>query len=95
MSSEDKMNIDERRKYLRKMRKRYVKANREERGRLLDEMEAITELRRKYLIQLMGGGLKRKPRSRQRGRKYGPEVDDVLRVVDESYDYLVLGAKQA
>ena len=88
MSSEDKMNIDERRKYLRKMRKRYVKANREERGRLLDEMEAITELRRKYLIQLMGGGLKRKPRSRQRGRKYGPEVDDVLRVVDESYDYL-------
>jgi len=44
MSTEDKMTIDERRKYLRKMKKHYVQAGREERGRLLDEMEAVTEL---------------------------------------------------
>lgn len=32
MSTEDKMTIDERRKYLRKMRQRYMQANRKERG---------------------------------------------------------------
>ena len=47
MSIEGKMTIDERRKYLRRMKKRYVKADRKERGRPLDGMEAVTELRRK------------------------------------------------
>ena len=88
MSIEDKMNIDERRKYLYRMKKRYVKADRKKRGQLLDEMEAVTELHRKTLIQLMSGDLRRKPRRKQRGRTYGPEVDDVLRVIDESFDYI-------
>jgi hypothetical protein len=39
MSNEDKMNIDERRKYLRRMKKRYVQAGRKEQGILLDEEE--------------------------------------------------------
>ena len=74
MSNEDKMNIDERRKYLRRMKKRYVQAGRKEQGRLLDEMEAVTELHRKSLIRLINGGLERQPRQRQRGRTYGSEV---------------------
>jgi hypothetical protein len=88
MSIEDKMTIDERRKYLHKMRKRYRKANRKEKGRLLDEMEQVTELHRKYLIELLQGDLKRNPRRRQRGRTYGSEVDDALRVIHESLDYI-------
>jgi hypothetical protein len=32
MSTEDKMSIDERRKYLRQMKKRYEKAGRKEKG---------------------------------------------------------------
>jgi hypothetical protein len=56
MSTEDKMSIDERRKYLRQMKKRYEKAGRKEKGQLLDEMEAVTELDRKTLIRLMKGG---------------------------------------
>jgi hypothetical protein len=88
MSTEDKMNIDERRKYLRMMKKRYVQAKKKERKRLLDEMEAVTELHRKSLIRLMNGSLERKPRSQQRGRIYGPEVDDALRVIAESWDYI-------
>jgi len=68
MSTEDKMTIDERQKYLRKMKKRYVQASRKEKGQLLDEMEAVTELHRKSLIRLMNGSLERKPRCRQRGR---------------------------
>jgi hypothetical protein len=88
MSIDDKMTIDERRKYLRKMQERYLQAGRKERGELLDEMEAVTELHRKNLIRLMNSSLARQPRRRQRGRIYGPEVDDALRVIAESTDYI-------
>jgi len=88
MSTEEKMNINERRKYLRRMKKRYVKANRSEKGRLLDEMEAITELHRKSLIRLMNGSLERKKRQRQRGRTYGPEVEYALSLIAEGWDYI-------
>jgi len=91
MPAEDKMTIDERRpyripweKYLRKMKKRYARTDRKARGQLLDEMEAVTRLHRKSLIRLMNGSLERK----QRGRSYGSEVDDALRVIAESLDYL-------
>jgi hypothetical protein len=88
MSTEDKMTIDERRKYLRKMKKRYVSASRTERGRLLDEMEAVTSMHRKSLTRLMHSSLERKLRRKQRGRTYGPEIDDALRVAAESLDYI-------
>ena len=82
------MSVDERRKYLRKMQKRYVEAGRKERSRLLDEMEAVTELHRKSLIRLINSSLKRRPRKKQRGSVFGPEVDDALRVIAESMDYI-------
>ncbi len=88
MSIEDRMTIDERRKYLRKMQERYLQASRKERGQLLHEMETVTELHRKSLIRLMKGSLARQPRRRQRSRTYGPEVDDALRVIAESTDYI-------
>jgi hypothetical protein len=88
MSTEEKMNIDERRKYLRQMKKRYAKAGRKKQGQLLDEMEAVTELERKTLIRLMKSNLQRKPRRRQRGRTYGAEVEDALRVIYPSFDYI-------
>ena len=82
MSTTEKMNIDERRKYLHMMKRRYDQASRQERGRLLDEMEAVTALHR------MNGRLARKPRQRQRSCTYGREVDDALRVIAESWDYI-------
>ncbi len=88
MPNEERMTVNERRKYLRLIKKRYLKASKLERGRLLDEMEAITGLHRKSLIRLMSGSLERKPRRRQRGRTYGPEVDDALRVISESFDHI-------
>jgi hypothetical protein len=51
-------------------------------------MEQVTELHRKYLIGLLKGDLKRRPRRRQRGRTYGAQVDDALRVIHESFDYI-------
>jgi hypothetical protein len=88
VSTEEKMTIDERRKYLRTMKKRYQPASRTERGQLLDEMVAITSLDRKTLIRLLGGTLARKTRLTQRGRTYGVEVDHALQVIAESLDYV-------
>ena len=88
MPNEERMSLSERRKYLRVIKKRYLKASKFGRGRLLDEMEAITGLHRKSLIRLMSGSLERKPRHKRRGRTYGPEVDDALRVISESFDHI-------
>jgi hypothetical protein len=88
MTKEEKMTIDERRKYLQTMRKRYKQADRKTKGQLLREMEVVTGLHRKSLIRLMNGSLKRKPRRRERGKTAGPDLDDALRVIDESFDYI-------
>jgi hypothetical protein len=88
MSAEVKMTINERHKYLMRMRLRYVQANRKERSRLLDEMEEVTELHRKSLVRLMKADLVHKPRPRQRGRTYNHEVDDAMRVIAETLDYI-------
>ena len=86
---DDAMTIRERRKYLERMEGRYRRADRLARGRLLDEMEAMTGLHRKSLLRLLGtNGLERQPRTRQRGRVYGSAVDDALRVIWESLDYV-------
>lgn len=83
------MTIEERRKYLARMEPRYRSADRAQQGRLLDEMEAMTGLHRKSLVRLLqAGGLARQPRRRQRGRVYGSDVDDALRVIWESLDYV-------
>jgi len=51
-------------------------------------MEYVTALDRKTLIRAMQADLERKPRLKQRGRQYGPEVDDALRIIAESLDYI-------
>ncbi len=89
MPADEEMTIDERRKYLNRMRGRYWSADRTGRGELLTEMEAVTGLHRKSLIRLVRGpSLERKRRHRVRGRTYGPDVEDAIRVVWESLDYV-------
>ncbi|MGB9880267.1 MAG: integrase, partial [Anaerolineae bacterium] len=88
MPNEEKMTIDERYKYLRIKQKQYVRATRKERSQMLDEMEQVTRLERKTLIRHMKGAIVRKPRRKQRGKAYGAAVDDALRVIAESYDYI-------
>ena len=53
MPTEDEMTLNERRKYLKRMKPRYLKANRKERGFLLSEMEQVTGLHRKSLTRLL------------------------------------------
>ena len=89
MPNDERMTIDERYKYLRIMQPRYTKANRDEQGQLLDEMQAVTGLHRKSLIRLLGLlDLQRQPRRRQRGRTYNHHMDDALRVMAETLDYV-------
>jgi len=88
MAETDPMNVDERRKYLHKMRIRYWQAKRKsERSRLLDEMQAVTSLQRKSLLRLIRGDLARKPRRHQRGKTYGAEVEAAIDTIAKSLDY--------
>lgn len=88
MSETDEMNIDERRKYLHKMRVRYWQAkDKTERGKLLDETQEVTGLHRKSLLRLLHGELARKSRKKQRGKTYGAEVDTALAKIARSLDY--------
>jgi hypothetical protein len=88
MPAEVRMTIAERRKYLLRMRLRYVQAGRTERSQLLDEMEQVTELHRKSLVRLMHDEPVRQARARERGRTYGAAVDDAIRVIAETLDYV-------
>ena len=88
MPTQERMTIDERLKYLRIMLSHYEQASLKERSKLLSDMERATGLQRKTIIRRMNGILVRKPRTRQRGRIYGPEMEDALRVVAESEDYI-------
>lgn len=92
MLIEEKMAVDEKRKYPEPnsgMKGRYERGDRREQGRLLDEIEEVTGMHRKSVIRLLNApDLSRKARQKQRGRKYGPEVDDAIRVIAESLDYI-------
>jgi hypothetical protein len=90
MPSDDRMSVDERRKYLKLVAVRYARAKRTERSLLLSEMAAVTGLHRKSLLRLMHGPtLERAPqRPRFRRRRYGAVVAEVVRVVWESLDYV-------
>ena len=87
MSETEAMNIDERRKYIHKMWGRYRQGKKGEKGKLLDEIETVTGMHRKAIIRLLNGRLSRKERSRERGKEYGVEVGDTVRVIARSMDY--------
>ena len=78
MSETEPMDIDERRKYIHKMWGRYRTSNKSEKGRLLDEIEAVTGMHRKAILRLLNGRLSRKKRSRERGPVYGVEVSHAV-----------------
>jgi hypothetical protein len=89
MPTEDEMTVTERRKYLKKMKPLYSKAERKEQSRMLTEMEQVTGLHRKSLLRLLHApSLDRKKREKGRGRTYGLAVEQVILLVWESLDYL-------
>ena len=82
------MSLESRREYLQRMRDRYRQASRSEKTLLLDEMEQVTQMHRKSLVRLLRSpSLERRKRHRQRGKAYGADVQHVLAIICESYDY--------
>ena len=59
MPIDDRMTVDERRKYMKLVAPRYAKAGRAERSALLTELAAVTGLHRKSLLRLLHGKLRR------------------------------------
>ena len=89
MPTEDEMTLDERRKYLKRMKPRYLKAKRGERSALLSEMEQVTGMHRKSLTRLLHAhSLERTKRQSPRRRSYGQAVEEVIVSVWESLDYI-------
>jgi hypothetical protein len=88
MATIEAMSIDERYQYLKRMQSRYRQADRQTKKELLDEMEAYTGVHRKSLIRRLKSNLTRKPRSRERERSYGPEVDEAMLTIWEALDYV-------
>ena len=90
MPIDDRMTVNERRKYLKLVAPRYARAGRVARGALLTEMAAVTGLHRRSLVRLLHApSLERAPkRLRVRQRRYGTAVTDVVRLCWESLDYV-------
>ena len=89
MAIREKMTIDERYKVIRNINAKYRQASRAEKGRILDTLIEATGLGRKYLITaLKGSGPQRKKRRKQRGRKYGSAVDDAIRIIGSTLDWI-------
>lgn len=89
MPTEDEMTVTERRKYLKRMKPLYAKAQRSEQSRMLTEMEQVTGLHRKSLLRLLHAPtLERKKHQKGRGRTYGLAVEQAILVVWESLDYI-------
>lgn len=87
MGEPEPMTLAERYKYLRLLQPSYLAGGRRQRGDLLDEAERATGRHRKSLSRLLRGDLERRPRSRQRGRSYGPQVEYAVRLVARTLDY--------
>lgn len=88
MPTQSIMTLNERRKYLKIMQVRYLASDKKEQIGLLNEMQKVTGCHRKSLIRLMHSDLEHKRRREQRGRTYGHEVDDAIRVIWENLDYI-------
>src|SRR2546428_10320487 len=89
MPTEDEMTVNERRKYLKRMKPLYLKAKKAERSRLLSEMEQVSGLHRKSLSRLLHAtSLERQKRLKPRQRSYQGEVEEVIVQVWESLDFI-------
>jgi hypothetical protein len=87
--AKEKMTISERFEYIRMMQERYQGAIRSRKAELLNEMETMTGVLRKYLIVRMNSSnLVRQKRRRQRQRVYGTEVIEALTTIADMPNWI-------
>jgi hypothetical protein len=77
------------REYIEAVRVRYLKANKKEKGLILDEFIQVTGYHRKAAVRLLCGYRSPQP-SQRRGRKrhYGEEISSALYILWEASDHL-------
>ena len=89
MAVPEPMKVYERYKLYRGVKPYYHRADREMKGHLLDLLVEMTGQHRKYVIALMNA---RDPhprtRTRQRGRTYKEDVDQAIRTVGDTLDWI-------
>jgi hypothetical protein len=88
MPEKNPMTLHARNEHLRNEQDLYRRAGRRKKGEILTHLREVTGLGRKRLITKLNGNLESRPRRKQRGRSYGPEVDDAIRVIWETLDYI-------
>jgi transposase InsO family protein len=88
MTANEKMSINERYQYLKRMQQRYLKADKKRKVTLLDEMVAYTGMHRRSISRRMHSTLERRARQRERGVTYGSEFDRAIALIWEATDYV-------
>jgi len=88
VTADDKMSINERYQYLRRIQGRYRQATRQAKKAVLDEIVAHTGMHRKSVIRRLNSSLERRPRRGSRGPEYGADFDSALAVIWKSTDYV-------
>lgn len=77
------LSMAERRAVTKQMARRYAKASKKDKGRMLDELCALTGWTRRHAVRALAQALDAAPRPERapRPRRYGPEVLEPLRLV--------------
>jgi hypothetical protein len=88
MTADEKLKIQARYEYLRRMQKRYLAADREEKSRMLDEMATYTGMHRRSISRRLHGRIEQRRRRRERGVTYGSEFDRAITLIWEATDYV-------
>lgn len=85
-----KMSFKSRRELVKKAKARYLKADKEEKTRILDELEKNTELERNYLVQILSAKIDLgyvSPINRKRREAYDANVIHKLKKIWATFDY--------
>lgn len=82
----DAMSFKSKQEYLKRLRSRYRRASREDKGRMLDEACAMLAKHRKSVIRSLASEPSKGPRPAGRPPRYGPEVREVLMAVWKAAD---------
>lgn len=81
------MTISERRKCIHRIWGRFRGGSKQVKSQLLDEAKQITGLHRKSILRFLNGRLSRKPRTKNRGKTYGPSMAYAIRKIAKSLYY--------
>jgi hypothetical protein len=85
-----RMSLKSKKELIKKVKERYLKANKQVKGKILDELEVNTEMNRKYLINRLSPKIDLdyvNPINKKKRERYGPEVIAKLKDIWELFDY--------